>query len=136
MSSYEQQVRESALDTASKNMKLLQKIAGLAITSFGYDESQIVIVCAQYFSVWTNFIIECDPDAKLKAEELRRANKDPIHLSAMIKQELLEILRKKSLEIKFPNDHLPDGKMRLLVMCEVGYLWLQIFPSFERATLS
>ena len=125
-----------ALDIVSRNLERLQHSAWEAKAKFGYELSETVILCLEYCPGLRELIKEAWPDVESGVSEIREQGLQPICMGAIKRGEFHDFMNGTISDTKLPDTPLEEGKVRLFVVCQLGFIWLQIEPKPEKRLLA
>lgn len=127
---------DKALEIANLNMDQIQHVAWLSINQFNFKPSETVILCVECCESLKVVANAMSDRAEEEIEELSVNGRNPISIGAIESRQFNNFMAGSTPKIRLPKDKPENGKIRLFVLCEIGYIWLQIYPLADKMSLS
>ncbi len=120
---------QAALDLAKRNLDVLQHVAWLSVNQFGHLAHEVIVICAEFNTDWSEFVLELNPNAKSEAATLTASGETPITIMCITIDELSDFFRDTLNDIGFPPPPAEDGQVHLLMLTAGGHCtWIHIVP--------
>ena len=103
---------------------------------YGRDAAKVVIYCIKYSEVLQGLIQELGPDTDEEVKSFQRQGQEPIFIGILETDIFDEFMSRVRPRIRLPKGHLDSDKVRLLVLCERGFIWQQTTPIVNAMSLS
>lgn len=115
-----------SIDLLKANGELVQEHAVRAISDFGYEYHEVIVICAAYTDFWKEFIDGLNPEYEQHARSLHSQGLSAVAISVITQADFLGYLREIHADIQIPTEPPRKDTIWSIFLHEKGHGWLQV----------